>query len=290
MSAPTPQTARWTKDNLTADDYRFAISDGESKWDCAASKLAGCVAGRAVAIDMYLWELWREVIDSQSFSNGATIGHYDAHPFLVLPENRQRAEAALKNPHAPRKTTALKDLAPLDEIPVENAASFKVAVFNAGSEPASTLRPKPFFQQLSVHAFYIHRAEANEQVVKRFRKWLGKYRRKHKQPAWMTISDKSDPRFKQGNIHIDRLLMALSVHRFKQAGYTRAEAEKRLKLKPRFLTTYDSAISKIEPGKTAFWSRMPALIEREIDKLVETDGLGFGGAPPFKFIAEKILP
>lgn len=240
---------RWTKQNLTEDDYRFAISSSREKWECLATRLWTSKIGMAhwIAEELFIWEIWREV--------------FVAPPFLSVQANQQRIQNAFSQ-HKDKPA----DLPPLEEIPVEKAARYVKArrqFANKRGHPGRLV-----YQGMSIHAFLLYRDEPTESVVQRFRNWLVRFRTQSDPREWMGLVRKVDIRFREGRQSFDVFLRALAVRRLKEAAYSRAEAEQRLNLKRYSLD-----------GQ---WNKLPKIAERLTSEL-EAVPLVFGRHPPFQF-------
>ena len=239
--------------NLMEDDYRFAISSDRQKWDCLATQLwtDKSRTAQGLAGDIFIWELWREISDGPAF--------------LGLQENRKRIEKA-------KAARNLKpaEFPPLDEIPVDRALRFEQEIQKFVKNLQNPGGRRLIWQGMSVHAFLISRDEMTEDTVCRFRNWLVKFKTQPDPRKWMNALKKIDIRFREGRKSVDALLCALAVRRLKMAGFSREDAEKKLKLKRYFLAR-----------PTNQWNKMPTKADRLIALLVNVP-LAFGGIPPFK--------
>lgn len=241
---------RWTQDNLIKEDYEFAISGRRDSWDCLATRLwrRGTAIAERLALDMFMWEVWREV--------------FEAPPFLAEPEHKERLHAALDS--LGQKPA---ELGPLIEIPVERALALKKAIQIRSDDTSCSHRL--ILQGMSIHAFLIYRDQDTDTAVQQFRNWLVEHRSKPDPREWMPLLKKVSIRLSEGRKSIDAKLCALAVHRLKESGYSREQAEKALGLKRYSL---DRPTNK--------WDKLPKTAKRLLRQLALVP-MRFDGQPPF---------
>jgi hypothetical protein len=260
------QLRQWNQQNLTKDDYKFAVSSDPKNWNSLTHRLwnSGRQAAKSVVADMFDWELFREL-------DAPHCPECKRGPFLAVGEHEDLISRILDRTTLPKPS----QIEPLREVALAEAVQ-RNQDFSTGLDAGVRL-----------HALEIEWDEQTDVTVQRFRNWLVALKRapdpRTRIGREINAAGVSEINLKKrglvgirealarrGRSSYDALLRALAVRRLKEAGHNRKQAEELLGLAQYALN------QRLPPNvkhpdrapRTDHWNMLPRLALREIESFV----------------------